>query len=101
MMTQELYEKCKAYEQSFRWAINSNFVHMTSSEFAKVAALYKEAFDDEVKNQNCNTCRLRALQTLGKSYFEYQQEIANEQKEERAEEPKKKKVGRPPKIDIE
>lgn len=100
-MTQELYEKCKQYEQNFRWAINSNFVHMTAGEFAKVAVLYREAFAEEIKNLNCNTCRLNALKRLGTEYFIFQQELANRQKDDRAEDTPKKKAGRPPKINIE
>ena len=101
-MTKELYEKCKAYEQQFRWAIKSSFVHMSSTEFSKVAALYKEAFGEGLttSQMTCNTCRLNALKRLGDEYFKMQQELAEEAKEERTQETEKKKSGRKKKIDI-
>lgn len=109
-MTEELFEKCGAYEQQLRWAVRSNFVHMTNSEFAKVAALYKEVYGEGLTpaQMTCATCRLRALQRLGNDYFNQQQEMAKKEEEIRKEieakggviQPEKKKGGRKKKIDI-
>ena len=105
-MTQELYEKCQPWEQQFRWAIKSNFVHMSTGEFCKVAVLYNECFGEALTQRqiNCNTCRLNALKRLGEAYFALQQEIAQEEKEKRLEEQENtnnpKKAGRKKKIDI-
>lgn len=107
-MTQEQYEKCQAWEQQLRWAVRSNFVHMSNGEFSDIAALYKEVFDEAltVGQMTCNTCRLKALKRLGNEYFGYQQQIAEEQKEERLvengnEAQTKTNKGRKKKIDIE
>lgn len=108
-MTKELLEKCKPYEMQFKWAIRSNFIHMTHKDFSVIASLYKEAYGTALtKNQmTCNTCRLNALKKLGEDYFNAVQEIAIEEKEERLnndeapKEEKKKKGGRKPKIDID
>lgn len=102
-MTQEQYEKCKEWEQQLRWAVKSNFVHMNNTDFSKVAAIYKEVFGEglTLAQMTCNTCRLRALKRLGEDYFNYEQKLAQEAKEERTQEPEKKKVGRPKKINID
>jgi hypothetical protein len=101
-MTIEQFEKCKDFEQQFRWAVNSNFLHMSNTEFNKIAALYLEVFGEALtRNQmTCNTCRLKAMQRLGNDYFTTQQTIAEEDKKNRIEE-KPKKSGRPKKIDLD
>lgn len=101
-MTREQFEKCKDFEQQFRWAVNSNFLHMSNTEFNKIAALYLEVFGEALtRNQmTCNTCRLKAMVRLGNDYFATQQTIAEEDKKNRIEE-KPKKSGRPKKIDLD
>ena len=105
MMTKEQYEKISEYEQQLRWAVKSNFIHMTNTEFSKLAMMYKEFYGEALtqSQMTCNTCRLRALQRLGNDYFAYQQQMADEQKEERLDEPQPTKTnkGRKKKIDIE
>lgn len=102
-MTREQYEKCKVYEKELRWAWKSSFVHMSNTEFSKVAAIYKDVFGEglTLAQMTCNTCRLKALSRLAESYFAMQQELAQEAKEERTQEPEKKKAGRPKKINID
>ena len=102
-MTREQYEKCKEWEQQLRWAVKSNFVHMNNTDFSKVAAIYKDVFGEglTLAQMTCNTCRLRALKRLGESYLDMQQKLAQEAKEERTQEPEKKKAGRPKKINID
>lgn len=101
-MTREQFEKCKEWEQQLRWAVKSNFVHMNNTDFSKVAAIYKEVFGEglTLAQMTCNTCRLRTLKRLGEDYFNYEQKLAQEAKEERTQETEKKKAGRKKKIDI-
>lgn len=104
-MTEEVYEKCLPWEQQFRWAVRSNFLHLTNREFGEIANLYKEAFNEELtpRQKTCNTCRLKAMTRLGNEFFAYQQELAKKQKEEALNEdpePEKKKGGRKKKIDL-
>ena len=101
-MTQEQFEKCIPWEQTFRWALNSNFVHLSNGEFNQIAAIYKEVFGEGLtaSQMTCNTCRLKSLKRLGEEYFKIQQEKAKEQKEENIAEKPKKKGGRPPKINV-
>lgn len=100
-MTREQYDKLNVYEQQLRWAVRSNFVHMSALEFAKVAALYEELYGQALTQaqKNCNTCRLNALKKMGADYFAFQQELAQDDKDTRMED--KKKVGRKKKIDID
>lgn len=106
-MTKEQIERCNEFAQNFRWAIRSNFVHMTNGEFSKVANIYKDVFGETLtqSQMTCNTCRLKALKRLGEVYEAELQRIAEEQKEERIEnadnQEVKKKGGRKKKIDID
>ena len=105
-MTKEQFEECRKYEQEFRWAIRSNFVHMSQGDFNEVARLYKEILGVSMNKSQmtCNTCRLNALKALGKDYFDTMDIIAKEQQESALQEEieaKKKKGGRPKKINIE
>lgn len=102
-MTQEQFEKCKEWEKELRWAWKSSFVHMSNTEFSKVAAIYKDVFGEglTVSQMTCNTCRLKALSRLAESYFAMQQELAEKEKEERIEDTEKKKAGRKKKINMD
>lgn len=102
-MTNETYSKLTTYEQQLRWALRSNFVHMTNSEFSILAAIYKEEFGEALSpgQMTCNTCRLKALQRLAQRYTDFQQKLAQEDKEERIESTNKKNAGRKKKIDID
>ena len=127
-MTLEQYKALEPYEQSFRWAIKSNFIHMSNSEFTTIKNLYHEIFGKNmtVAQSNCNACRLKALQEMGRAYFDYKEaaeSVKNAEKKQQeedgalkpaetpVEEPKteetnkdttapKKKAGRPKKIDL-
>ena len=69
-MTKEQYEKLKEYEGVLRNAVKNDYVHISGSEFSKIAEIYNEIFTPLRKSQmNCNTCRLTALKRLGKEYF--------------------------------
>lgn len=105
-MTREQVEQCRKYEQIFLWAIRSNFVHLTASEFGEIAKLYKSILGKELtKSQmNCGTCRLNTIKTLGQDYLESRDKYIKEDREneeEKEPEAPKKKSGRPKKIDID
>ena len=74
-MTEEQYKALEPYEQSFRWAIKSNFIHMSNGEFTTIKNLYHEIFGKNmtVAQSNCNACRLKALQEMGRAYFDYKE----------------------------
>lgn len=88
-MTEEIYNELKEWEGVLMNAVNNSFIHMTSTDFNKIAAIYNKLFTPLRKGQmNCNTCRLNALRKLGEAYINYNKEV-----------PQKKKAGRPKKIE--
>lgn len=86
-MDNELFSKLEGYEKIFNYAIKSNFLRMSPTEFNDIAALYKEVFGTALtKSQmTCPTCRLNAVQKLGKEYFKEKEEKVEEVKEEEKE----------------
>ena len=101
-MTREEVKTLERFEQIFRWAIRSNFVHLSQSEFNEIAKYYKDILGvGMTKSQmTCNTCRLNAIKALGNAYFESRDEYIKEDRELEEQKPKKK-AGRPRKIDID
>lgn len=110
-MTKEQYERLQKFEAELRYAVRMNFMSMTNGKFAELVMIYKDLYGQELnkRQMGCSTCRLNALKRLGKDYFAHQQELAEKEKAERLEkakestvdEPKKKKAGRPRKIDLD
>lgn len=84
-MTEEQFRILEPYEQSFRWAIRSNFIHMSNGEFTTIKNLYHEVFGKNmtVAQSNCNACRLKALQEMGRAYFEYKEAAEAEKNAEK------------------
>ena len=120
-MNKEQFEKAKRYEQAFRWAIHSNFIHLSNGEFREISDLYTEVYNDKLTpaQSTCNACRLKALQKLGKDYFalkeKYEKEAEENKPAESTEKPAEsditpktntttkapaKKAGRPKKINL-
>lgn len=106
-MTKEEIELLQKWENQFRLAIRANFVRMTAREFGEFAKDYAKFHTPLTQGQMvCNTCRLRALTTLGNEYFAAVQEEAIKEAEKRKNENNnesegKKKTGRPKKIKLE
>jgi len=94
----EAMEELSEFEKEFKLAIKSNFVRMDGQRFGRVAALYtKYCGVTLTKSQmTCSVCRLNAMKALGQVYFENQERMAAEE----VEEEKKKRKGRPRKIDL-
>ena len=105
-MTKEQLEKCTKFEREFTWAVKSNFVHMSATEFNEVAALFKEIMGRPLtrNEMTCNTCKLKAMKELADTYFQAKAEYEKEEREKEKEtegEPKVKKGGRPKKINVD
>lgn len=103
-MTREEVEKCSKWEQQFIWAVRTNFVHLSQSDFNEIAKLYKDIMGVTLSKsqKNCNTCRLNALKTLGAEYLKWRDDYIRQDREaEKDEEQPKKKGGRPKKINID
>lgn len=73
MMTKEQHEKLKKYEQIFRTAIDSLYYRAMDSRFAADFISVCHELNIYI-NTSCPQCTLKALQTLGKLYFDYKEE---------------------------
>lgn len=71
-MTKEQHDKLIKYEQIFRTAIDSNYYRSMDSRFASDFISMCRELNVYIK-PSCPQCVLRALQTMGKLYFEYKE----------------------------
>lgn len=72
-MTDLQYKKLKKYDGIFHTAINGNYYRAMDSHFAKDLLDVAKELNVYV-NPSCGQCMLRAIQTLGRLYFAYQEE---------------------------
>lgn len=115
MMSKEIYERLKEYENILKYALSMDYLRVTPDVFKVLAEIYKEYTGKALtKSQmNCNSCRIKAIKELGKGYYAYTPEEEKEEKEEEkkiqkmttkaephTEKTSKVKKGRPRKIDI-
>ena len=72
-MNKEQHDKLIKYESIFRTAIDSKYYRSMDSVFAAdFVSMCKEL--NVYINQSCPQCVLRALQTVGRLYFDYKEE---------------------------
>ena len=71
-MTKEQHDKLIKYEQIFRTAIDSKYYRTMDSRFAADFITACHELNVYI-NPSCPACVLKALQTLGKLYFEYKE----------------------------
>lgn len=76
-MNKEQHDKLIKYESIFKTAIDSKYYRSMDSQFAAdFVSMCKEL--NVYINQSCPQCVLRALQTVGKLYFDYNEEPNNQ-----------------------
>ena len=70
MMTKELHDKLTKYENIFKVAIEAKYYRAMPRDFAAdfIAGCHEM---NVYINPSCSACVLKALQTLGKLYFDY------------------------------
>lgn len=73
-MNKEQHDKLIKYEQIFHTAISSNYYRSMDSRFAADFIDMCHELHIYVK-PSCPACVLRALQTLGKLYFDYKEPV--------------------------
>ena len=72
-MNKEQHDKLIKYESIFKTAIDSKYYRSMDSQFAAdFVSMCKEL--NVYINPSCPQCVLRALQTVGKLYFDYKEE---------------------------
>ena len=73
MMTKTQHDKLIKYESIFKTAIDSKYYRSMDSVFAAdFISMCKEL--NVYINQSCPQCVLRALQSVGRLYFDYKEE---------------------------
>lgn len=73
MITKTQHDKLIKYESIFRTAIDSKYYRSMDSQFAAdFISMCKEL--NVYINQSCPQCVLRALQSVGRLYFDYKEE---------------------------
>lgn len=72
-LTKEQYEKLKPWEKDLKAAVKNSYVHMSGTDFQKIAEIYADVFGVALRKgqMGCNTCRLNALRKLGELYLNY------------------------------
>lgn len=85
-LTKKQYEELTPYKDQLKAAYKNSYVHMSGTDFIKVAEIYKEVFENPLtKGQmGCNTCRLNALRKLGELYENYTEEQEKKKAEKKA-----------------
>ena len=73
-MTKEQHEKLVKYESIFKTAIDSNYYRSMDSHFAADFISMCRELNVYVK-PSCPACVLKALQTIGKLYFDYKEPV--------------------------
>lgn len=90
-LTKAQYDKLVPWEKEILAAYKNSYLHMTGSDFQKVAEIYAEIMGTPLSRSQmkCNTCRLNSLRKLGELYSAYNAAQAE----------KKVKKGRPKKLE--
>jgi hypothetical protein len=111
MMSKEIYERLKEYENILKYALSMDYLRVTPDVFKVLAEIYKDYTGKALtKSQmNCNSCRIKAIKELGKGYYAYTPEEKPKPKkiqkltvksEPHTEKTSKYRKGRPRKIDV-
>lgn len=88
-LTKEQYDKLNTEE--LRWflktAYYSKFITgLTMKQAKELFDLYNEVFNERKKYTSCSQCRLDVCMRLGKLFFEYEEELKNEEENDLTEE---------------
>ena len=97
MINKSTYEKLKKYESHLRRGYKGNYVYgLLQTDFDVLYEIYKSLGFRENLRYTCNVCNLRLCKTLGKLYYEYEEnlmkepEVSDETKEKKTRGRKKK-----------
>lgn len=95
-LTKEQYESLKPYAKHIISAYKNSFLHMSGTDFLKVAELYNDIFGETISKakMSCNTCRLNALRKLGELYVAYEAKEKAQKETADNQEPKEEKPKR-------
>ncbi len=92
MITKEEYEQLLPYEADFRRAVKAQYKLPTpASENQLVEKILKKYEPKERFNWSCGNCAFRVYARLGRLFYEYQEWLENQSKEEKPRKTRKKK----------
>ena len=74
-MKNEIYLKLNPIERQLKSALLSNYARLSAREFQEFCSIYEQQYGVALtrNEQNCNTCRLKALKKIANEYFQYQE----------------------------
>ena len=77
------YELVKSYEKDFTRAIESRFcTGLLKEELEVVSRVYKETLSRQA-NLSCGACVLQMMTSVGRLYFAYKKETADDEEEQK------------------
>ena len=84
-LTKEQYDRLNTDE--LRWFLKtahySNFITgLTMKQANELFTIYNEVFREKKRATSCSQCRLDVCMRLGKLFFEYEDELKNEEEED-------------------
>lgn len=96
-MTNEQHQKLEKYEQIFKTAVESNYYRAMDSRFAADFISICGELNVYI-NPSCPSCVLKALQTVGKLYFDFRspEKPADADKSDSSEKVEKPKIAKKP-----
>ena len=78
-MNKSIYNKLKKYEVHLRRAYKGNYVYgLLQTDFDVLFEIYKNLGFKESLKYTCQSCILRLCKTLGKLYYEYDENLVKE-----------------------
>ena len=78
-MNKETYEKLKKYEVHLRRAYKGNYIYgLLQTDFDVLYEIYKNLGFKESLKYTCTSCTVRLCKTLGKLYYEYEENLMKE-----------------------
>ena len=78
-MNKSTYNKLKKYEVHLRRAYKGDYVYgLLQTDFDVLYEIYKNLGFKESLKYTCNSCNLRLCKTLGKLYYEYEENLMKE-----------------------
>lgn len=77
MITKEIYDRLKVFEQHLGNAYKGNYVRaLTTKDSSTLAEIFEEIFNQKSRIRNgCGHCVLSDMKLMGKEYFQYKEQL--------------------------
>lgn len=74
-LTKEQYDRLTKHKIHLRRGLGDYVYGLYQKDFDELLAIYKELGGNERIKYSCSTCQLKLTKTLGKLYFEFEEEM--------------------------